>query len=244
MGYDMYWSQPPEGEAEAVEAATREFHAACKERDALPKSEHGTFNRERADQIGDWDSPDAYDGQSDRYRAAQAAVHAAYEAIDEAHASYFRLNISGMVRYAGLMAEIGMIFDDDPAPPWPKSEEFGITDDDWEAWKYPAPDAPALLPDVLARCEKFDAAQQRILDWHGRSDTPGIPSRKFSSNDSWHVLPAECQAALRIYADKLEQWGEAKMHALVAGRTNSPDYWAAWLRWLDGASRHAGFEVR
>ena len=89
MGYDMRFRKADPDEAAAVAEAQKIFRAACDARDALPDSERGRFNMERAKASGDFDSEDNYDGQSPRYRAAADQVHAAYRAMNDAERSYF-----------------------------------------------------------------------------------------------------------------------------------------------------------
>ena len=134
MGYDMRWCKADPDEAATVAEARQIFDAACGQRDALPKSERGTLNWERAEREGiDFTSEDAYDGMSPRYRAAADQVHAAYAAMRDAERSYFRLNMFGMGRYCDLMARIGMTFDDpSERPDWPEPEDHGTTYDEVE----------------------------------------------------------------------------------------------------------------
>lgn len=244
-GYDMYWRRVDESEKAAVAEFRTLFRAACDARSALPREEAGRFNRAKADELGDWDANEAYDGRTARFVAAQDQVDAASEAMRVAEKSYFRLNISGMSRFVSLMGNLGMAFEDIPRPPWPEAEDFGLTDEQY--WAYDGPDG---YPDIVltgehrAAGEKLKAAMCDVLSFHGNADTPGIPFHKFSTNDGWIVLPAECKAAVVIwsrYCD--EQGGEDKAIASIEGRVYQTSYWLEWIAFLDGAVKHDGFEV-
>ena len=158
--------------------------------------------------------------------------------------SYFRLNIFGMSRYVDLMHELGMVFDDDEPPAWPKPDDFGTTYDMVEVIDYPEyPSDTVPTDDQRAGTEKYIAERDRVLAWHGR-EVPGIPAHKFSANDGWIVTPVECESALRLYMAKLEEIGLDAVGNLVENRKAEPGRWAAWLRYLRGAITHDGFKVR
>ena len=155
---------------------------------------------------------------------------------------YFRLNIWGMGRYRDLMEKFGMVFEDDPCPPFPEAEDYGVYWDDVYALKY-----PEAYPDHKWTDDRRTAAKkaledtEAVLRFHGRTDTPGIPLHKFSSNDGWHVLPAECEAAVRAW-----QAAAATDHGALEAVTESSgdaDYWLKWIGYLSAAARHGGFEV-
>lgn len=244
MGYDMRYRKKDEAEQAAVSAAADQFHAAVRERDALPEGEKGRFNMERAKELGDWDSHEAFDGRSDCYRAAQDKVHALYEAMGDAEKSYFRLNMFGMSRYHGLMGHIGMTFEDpSERPEWPKPEAYGTDDDALEALESPeyCPDY-TWTDEALRAALKFQEDQNKLLSWHG-AEIPGIPDHKFSSNDGWIVLPAECEAAVRIWRQFVADEGEEAALAVVAEHVKDTGYWLKWIEYLAGAVRRDGFEV-
>ena len=244
MGYDMHWRKKDVAEEADVAAARAIWNEAIEARNALPKSEQGTFNIEKAKAGRDWDAHDVYDGRTARYIAAQDAVMAASADVDAAKVSYFRLNIWGMGRAHDLMAELGMTFADDPHPPWPEPEAYGTTHDLVEAVKYPEYDSGVTLTEEQREAAgKYLAEHDRILSWHGRTDTPGIPDHKFSSNDGWIVLPAECEAALRIYTAQLKELGEDAMRNLIDNRFGNRGRWGQWLAYMQGAITHDGFEV-
>lgn len=245
MGYDMYWLRDRVGEEEAVAAARVIWDSAIRARDAIPREEMGRFiGAEQAEARGlDWDSHEAYEGRTERYRVAQDAVTAASDVMDKARQSYFRLNISGMAIYRDRMADFGMAFDDVPHPDWPKSEDYGVTNEIvWavdDPQEYPEEYAK-ITPEQGKQAQACIAARDEILAWHGSADTPGIPLHKFSSNDGWIVLPAECEAAVRIWEQVVKERGQDAALQAVGRR---PDYWLAWIEYLRGAARHGGFEV-
>ena len=244
MGYDMRWRKADPSEVAAVAAANAVFDQAAAARDALPKSAAGVINAERARETGDWESHEAYDGRTPEYCLAQDTVHAAYEAFLDARSSYFRLNVWGMSRYAPLMEGIGMIFEDDPCPPFPEPADYGTTWDDAEALKYREDYPDRVFTDSeMVVILKFRAEVDRVLDFHGRADTPGIPAHKFSTNDGWHVLPAECRAAVRIWQDWVRERGETEALAVVAEHVGDTSYWLKWIAYIAGAATHDGFEV-
>jgi hypothetical protein len=247
MGYDMRWRKADPDEAAAAAEAQKIFNAACGKRDALPKSERGVPNLERAKRERiDLTSEDAYDGMSRRYRAAADQVHAAYAAMNDAERSYFRLNIHGMGRYRNLMEDLGMAFEDDPQPPFPKPEDHGTSWEDIEAAEYPEDHAGFEWTDSrLVAALKHVEAANAVLAFHGKADTPGIPLHKFGSNDGWIVVPAECEAAVRIWRGFVATEGEDAALNYVANKLGegNVDYWLKWIAYLAGAARHDGFEV-
>lgn len=246
MGYDMYWIKKPEGEEEAVAAARIIWDAAIHERDQIPREESGRWNRAAAERLGDWEAHEAYEGRTERYAAAQDKVWAASAEMDKARRSYFRLNIHGMGIYRDLMDRFGMVFDDIPHPDWPKADDYGVTNEQVWATENPE-DYPeefaSLTPEDMEKVNAVLAEKTRVLAWHGNADTPGIPFHKFSSNDGWLVLPAECEAAVRIWEMAVKERGEDSVLAEVERFTKNTDYWLAWIEYLRGAARHGGFEV-
>lgn len=139
---------------------------------------------------------------------------------------YFRLNIFGMARFCGYMAERGMIFDAGEHPPFPDGD-YDLVD----RLRYPEyhEDEPPLTPEQERAAKELEAANDAVLSWHG-PDVPGIPAHKFGSNDGWIVTPAECEAAVRIGRGQPAPDGHE-------------DYWGQWLDYMDRASRAGGFEV-
>jgi hypothetical protein len=214
MGYDMKWKTSDPAEAEAVSELRAVFRAACDARDKLTR---GT-------------------GQHDR---AQDRVLAALKEMNAAEKSYFRLNVWGMARFCSLMERMGMAFEDDPHPEWPEAKDYGTTWDDVDAAKYPE-DYPGYewTGERLRAARACIEAGDKVLSWHGRADTPGIPLHKFSTNDGWHVLPAECEAAVRAWREHAE--GNAGAAAVIG---KDMDRWLEWTGYLAGAARHGGFIV-
>jgi hypothetical protein len=257
MGYDFRFVRRPDGERERVEAAREVFNAACKMRDDLPKEEQGTFNFERAKEHAEdrsFDDDANYDGRSLRWQAAQAKVHEAYEAMNDAEVSYFRLNIWGMGEYCRLMDAFGMATDHGAAhPPWPEMDAYGIDDAAYEAVAYPedaAEDAPPLDDLTRAAAERFVAAQNAVLIWHEEGSPPVIPGHKFSSNDGWIVTPDECTAAISAWKGECAEAGagdeELGRKVLIDAMDENKmggDYWLKWVAYIELAAQYGGFEV-
>ena len=248
MGYDMRYRKADPDEAAAVEFARMIFEAAAGDRNALPDAEKGRFNLERAKALGDWESHEVYDGRTARFIEAQDKVHAAYQAMRDAEKSYFRLNVTGMSKVCDLMAKAGMAFDDPTFPDFPEAGEFGITrDQGWAAMdpeEYPEEYA-AMADSERVAGAKFAARWAEVIAWHG-AEQPGIPLHKFDSNDGWHVLPAEADAAVRIWRQFVADNGEETAANLVSNTLYEgamDALWAQWLTYLAGAVRHDGFEV-
>lgn len=248
MGYDMSWRKEA-GEAEklAVKAAQEVFSEACDRRDALPREARGDFIGGEARQARglDFEAHEAWPGRTPEYIAAVDAAHEAYRAMYAAEKSYFRIGQFSMGRWVDVMLDIGMAFDDEEPPPWPQIEAYGTNWDHVEAVRYPDADAEPLDAEARERAERYQAECDRVLSWHGKTDTPGIPAHKFSSNDGWIVLPAECQAALKIYAAKLEEIGPEAMGNLLVNTIGEGAVrrFNDWLDFIAGASKHDGFEV-
>lgn len=239
MGFDMFWKIKEDGEDEAIAMADLLVEEAARERNSLPEHERGRLNREKFAQVQDLDAHEVYDGRTDRYRAAQDKVLAKYSA----NRSHFRLNIGGMSVMLHAMELVGMVFDDDPPyPPFPQAEDYGITDEQATVVEYGA--HQDLASEVVDRVRAYTAALDTVLTWHGRADTLGVPAHKFSSNDGWHVLPVECQAAVHIYREWRENHEQGLGELLsAAGLGANPQLWFDWVGYLDGAARHGGFEV-
>jgi hypothetical protein len=242
MGYDMRWRKTDPSEKGAVSTVTEVFYAVVRERDLLPREEAGTWRRGS----DDMDSHESYDGRTERYAKAQDKVTGALRELRAAENSYFRLNISGMGRYRHLMETLGMAFEDDPHPPFPKPEDHGTDWDDAEAVDYPEDHAGHEWTDERLRAAlQYREAVNAVLTFHGKADTPGIPLHKFGSNDGWIVLPVECEAAVRIWRDFVAREGEEAALNFVGNNLGNGDtsYWLEWIKYLAGAARHDGFEV-
>lgn len=247
MGYDLYWRRAPRDEARNIAAAKEVVDKLYSERDALPESEKGTLNIDAVMKNGvDFDSPDAFTGQSDRCRALRQRIKEAHAAYNAAERSYFRFNMSGMSAACRVMLVTEMTFYDDPRPPWPAAAEFGITNEHVNAARYPQ-DYPhiTLNDELLLQVARYNDAQDKVLQFHGKTDTPGIPDHKFGSNDGWIVLPVECEAAARIWDTWAHVSGDNAVNIVIDKLFGGAHgYWREWVAWLREAARHDGFTVR
>jgi hypothetical protein len=164
-----------------------------------------------------------------------------------AGASYFRLNIFGMGVWCEVMYDLGMVFEAGEHPEWPEIKSYGITWDDVARAEDPESftGEPPLDAETTEKAHRYLAARHEVLTWHGPEipGIPGIPGHKFGSNDGWIVLPAECDAALRIYAAKLNEIGADAMHNFIDNKIGNRGRWGQWLAYLNGAISHDGFEV-
>lgn len=242
MGYDMRWRKVDPRETETVAELRELFYAAIRERDQLPREEHGALRGGSAD----FDAHESYEGRTDRYINAQDKVEAASREMGAAERSYFRLNIFGMGRWRGLMETLGMAFEDDPHPPFPKTEDCDTNWDDVEAVGYPEDHSGYEWTDERLRAAlKYREAVNAVLAFHGKADTPGIPLHKFGTNDGWIVLPVECEAAVRTWRDFVAKESEDSAVNFVRNTIGQDraDYWLQWIAYLAGAARHGGFEV-
>lgn len=244
MGYDMHWRKADPNEAAAVAAAHAAWDETIRERDVI-QHEKGTYNPERAKRDGlNFEDHAAHDGRTERYAAAYDKARAGYVAMLDAEASYFRLNMFSMGRFCDAMVTLGMVFEDAPRPEWPKPESWGVTYELIERVESPEyfSDEPPLDAETEERARRWITERDRVLMWHGK-EIPGIPLHKFGSNDGWIVLPAEAEAALRIYMAKLKEIGQDAMNNLIDNEIGNRGRWAQWLAWLNGAVSHDGFEV-
>lgn len=249
MGYDLYWEEQPDAERQEVARLRELFQQAVEERKALPREERGQLDMDKADQFGLLDSH-AYVNRSARFQAAQDRVEAAYDAMDAAHESYFRASIGGMSELCDIMAEIGMIFA--PAeqhPEWPDPGDYGTSWDDVEVIEDPegfATEFAAMSQSAYSAALSFRSTNEDVMAWHGDPNKPGIPSHKFGSNDDWHVLPAEAEAAVKIYTRWRETHSDAELKKLLTdskGRDLS-EFWGQWISFLAKSVKHGGFRVR
>lgn len=252
MGYDLYWVRKPGSEELAVEAAREAFNAACARRDALPKSESGELDWNTYKAAGgsaDMNDHQFYPGRSARFIELQDRVHEAYEALYDAQSSYFRFNASGMLHACDIMRHTGMTFKDDDVPSYPSQEKFGVTWEELEAVDEPDDSdeggSPVLTSVTREKVLAYIRERDRVLSFHGRADTPGIPEHKFSSNDGWLVLPAECEAAVRVYLAWLEKTGADAARDYVESNFGGRDFarWNKWVAWIGQAAKHGGFKV-
>lgn len=124
-----------------------------------------------------------------------------------------------MVKLAAAMLNWQMAVDAGPAPKFPLWAVYGVSDFD-----------SAGRP-VGERASDYETALARILSGHGRTDRPGIPVHKLSTNLGWHVTAAECAAALRSFNEGVA----AGRDAAVFGKKLIP--------FLRAAAAEDGFEV-
>lgn len=262
IGYDMSTVLPMNPAEQAVhDEAAQAFHAAVKERDSLPEDAAGRLNTERVRNTPglDYDSHEAYDGRTKEFIAAQNAVDAAYEKMNDTYRSYFRLNIWGMSRYITAMEALGMAFDAPAAgrPDWP---DWSILPDDetdavWDLAGKMRTDlarqgcGPDGTPGTSLAVQDTEPVRKELVD-HVKAQlavtlwTPdaskGLYLGKFSTNDDWWVTPAEIRAALDIYR---QQSGTAVGGILKQAGITDSSYWMKWIGYLQYAETHGGFTV-
>lgn len=250
MGYDMHWRNVPESETIAVSAARELWDQAINARDNIPQHEKGVPDHDWLERNGmNWDDPRAWTGRSDRYHAAQAEVSRASGVIDGAEKSYFRFNIWGMQRARDIMYTTGMAFEDELHPPFPSPEDCGITWDMYHAVEYPDDSdyeeaRIAMTPGQREQAVRMKAEHDAVLASHTQ-EVPGIPLHKFSSNDGWIVVPAECDAAVALWKAYLTETGEDATRDYVENSFGGRGYarWLMWVEFIRSASRYGGFEV-
>lgn len=259
MGYDMHWVEKDPDEAALVAERMRAFNAACTVRNALPEGSSGRFiGHELAKARGlGWDDHAAYEDRTPEFITAQDAVEAALTAVDDARTSYFRLNIWGMGRFVRAMWDLGMMFDAGGHPAWPKREEYGLSDEEYDAyenedWYREHPehrpggaDGAKAVERAGAReaYQRHEKAQNAVLRWHG--DGAGIPDHKFGTNDGWVVTPEECRQALDAYLRVLDDGNDGDRVGAVLAKNGVENrgYWERWIAYLNSAITHGGFEV-
>lgn len=222
-----------------------------RQRDALPREERGTADVGWLEVNGfRYEDQSAWTGRTSRYQAAQDAVSRASFELDNARQSYFHFSMSGMSAACRIMWSVGMLIDDGPGEPCPEARACGITEDQAYAVKYSDEEGylaafQSMTPGQREQASRYWEEVERWLSRHDRADTPGIPERKFSTNDGWIVLPAECEAAARIWDAWLADNGEpaAMVDVMLELGSNSYGYWLRWVEWIRAAARHGGFEV-
>jgi hypothetical protein len=244
----MYWIKPdPEIEKRYHEAMDR-VYKLWKIRDALPKEEHGHPTREEMMNFGNGEAPA---NASERYRQAQRVSHEAYEAAQAIQQNYFRLNIFAMGHYVDVMLELDMVVamaerETYPQAPWkdePNGSEIWDTYYEWESGQF-------VEGDVAERWKFAEHAHDLQTYLTGPSDPKNrIPTYKFGTNDGWIVTPDECRAAVeraRSYTDDEVRAAFSAVHrnATVERLNEALSYWHKWIKFIEGAAEHEGFEVR
>lgn len=249
MGYDMrFHSGKPAGEAERVKAATDAFHAACKVRDALPKSEAGHYRQGIDSDAAKWgDEPNS--NATLRYAAAQSEVSRLYTEMYEAERSYFRLNIFGMGRVRDAMYALGMIYESPSSnlrqfPDYPDSEVVQNLIEEIDYPEYATEHKPGEVvhQDDLFEARAYIKQRNALLAEHP-GNASGIPAHKFGSNDGWIVTPAECEQALKAWHSAT---GELRREAFNSAGLTGEDWSRIWARWIDYltlSQQYGGFEV-
>ena len=248
----MRWREVPQSERDEVAALNKERQVASAELKSIPKAESGIMNRawlEKNDH--DFNDPAAWIGRSEQYVQAAARVSDLDDEIAAVMKSYFRFNVSGMSRAVDIMLRLGMCYNDEMLTFPTLPADSPATWDDVHALGYPDDPAydecrAAMTPEARADAEAYNTELARVLAFHSQADTPGIPEHKFSSNDGWLVVPAECEAAVSIWNAALAEHGEAQVRTLVTvilGESNH-DYWLDWIQFMADAARHGGFVVR
>jgi hypothetical protein len=167
----------------------------------------------------------------DQEGGSQEDVEAAYRKMSRDERHYFRLNMGGMGVTREIMDKLGMVFWEGEIGNFPRVEDYDITWDDVEVLEE---GGDALAPDVRERVDKYVAAKDDHLAYHG-PEIPGIPGWKLCSNDGWVVTPAECLAVAKI-------WSEVTDEAKVAVRANI-SWFDEWMQWVHDAATHGGFKV-
>ena len=124
-----------------------------------------------------------------------------------------------MVKLVAAMLNWQMAVDAGPAPKFPLWAVYGVSDFD-----------SAGRP-VGERASDYETALARILSGHGRTDLPGIPVHKLSTNLGWHVTAAECTAALSCF------------DAEVADGRDATVFGKKLIPFLRAAAAGDGFEV-
>lgn len=222
MGYDFVVETPDLEIKARVKELRTQINELCQLRDTYPREERGRMPPFDSYTIDHFDIRN-YTGTSPRYLKVQLQIDALVEEEDRVDLNHFRLNVWGMSHYRGWMAELGMVFHDDVSerPEWPTWTEAADVDDS---------------PEAIA----YKKAHDEVTRYHGLMDTPGIPVHKFSSNDGWHVLPAEAAAALRAYDLHLNAEPTYVEHVIPA---DGRERWDSWLAFMRNSVSHDGFRV-
>ena len=225
MGYDMTWEYVPDEIVTATNAARDQGLAANKRAD----EKVAKVKERKPDAVSPMPfglpHPDGKEPDPELV-AIERERWEAWEAMDEAERSYFRLNIGGMGLCREIMADHGMLafeqpeeasFASVPSLPQPEEEHF---DDEGE------PRTP--------EAEAWQASHESVL--RASSTEPGIPIWKLGSNDNWLVTPEEILAALEKAPESVT--------ALEDNEWVTVPWWPKWLRFLREAANHGGFRVR
>lgn len=222
MGYDMYLKNGKlPGEDEVVAEAKEAFHSAYQHYVTAVKALRDDPNNEELKAAHDH---------------ALEAFDKADEALIDAQASYFRLNVSGMSAVGKAMRVLGMLSAAKP-PPWP--DTTGIDQKIVElSYEF---DDEFIDVDVEYSADEFAAArelydQRMAVRAYTSDEDPRIPEHKLSSNYGWLVLPEQIQASLDVW-DRLSD----DMQREVINKLG--ELFNKWINWLRRAKDHGGFVV-
>ncbi|MGW3954618.1 hypothetical protein ACWEKM_27635 [Streptomyces sp. NPDC004752] len=262
MGYDMYINDPMTDEEEATFQKAREaFEAAVRDRDGLPRAqaEYQAAQRRleaaRARMEQEGSSTELAmtvieaGGEMHRlavshpgYRAAQQKVDEAYEALQTAHTSYFRLGIHGMGAFRTVMGMLGMLVTGYQTPDFPDLPD-GVTWADIDAAEEePNPEPTDELP-IKAAAAVYVKERNAHLSWHPEP-APGIAVHKLGSNDGWLVTPQEIDAALAAYRTHNADEVKTLLATELGDEGDHTSYWIEWITYLERAKTRGGFKVR
>jgi hypothetical protein len=235
-----------------TEGAGRPYHEALAARNALPAEEKGVFNAERARRHSlTLMSNEARDGQSDRYRAAQAAVDRARAEVMQTPGPHLKLEKPEAGKVRALSAAFGMTFPDLPPAPWPRTEDYGLTEDFYKAGygrdRGAQRPVPERSPEELRRLAEFGAARMKAASSHQKSDVPGIPEHKLvidaameANHEGWIILDVECGAAVGTWQKLVRENGQVPLLRDVAAAGLDPGIWTGWLAYLNKAASREG----
>ncbi|MFC9117912.1 hypothetical protein ACFTWN_31835 [Streptomyces sp. NPDC057092] len=261
MGYDMYIHNPMTEEEEAAHrTASEAFDAAVRQRDGLPQdlpeyqdAQHRLDNaRARMEKEGRSTelSRAVIEARAQvrhlivshpGYEAAQQKVDAAYEEMQTANVSYFRLNIHGMGAYRTVMHQLGMLVTEYNVPDFPELPD-GLTWEDIDAVEGEANHGTADGLPVKAAAAAYVKELNAHLAWHPEPAS-GIAMHKLGSNDGWLVTPAEIEAALASYRTHSGPEVMTLLRATLGDDADSHSYWIEWVTYLERARVRGGFKV-
>jgi len=208
MGYDMYTVQEIDAEEKAaVEAAA-----------AVTRNAPSPFTMPEG---------------SEERAAAEAERTEAWKAYDAAHKSYFRLNVWGMSACVELMEKIGMVTGQDH-PAWPELAAYGLDAYPDDPEHYEGDERAEAEAKITDQGRAYLAAAEAVIAYEPEP-IAGIPAHKFYSNDGWLVTPAQCEAALAVWA--------AAAPELQASVTAERDWWGSWIAFLQHSKDRGGFRV-
>lgn len=217
MGYDMHWVNKPAGETEAVDKLREDMREIWSRTRAIPEHERGV---------------------GEAWEALMKEADAKENEIRDTEQSYFRLNIWGMGAFQAAMNALDMMYGSRDTTPWPEHSEriqqlVEALGNDLSI---------EATPEEIQEARAAIKQKQDHLSAHPTYPGYGneaIPSHKFSSNDGWHVTPAEIHAALAAYYKYPAEGVDAVLEETKIDR----EIWDRWIKYLTGATEYGGFEV-